>query len=186
MSAQTILIGCYILLALLVLLSLKHSALARPFKLGLVIITSAFYVVTWFYIKGLMGWATPDSVPDAFRVHWVHIAEPNKARGNPGTIYYWVSALDDADLLKSPPRAHRIPWSIENAEAAQAAKTRLDAGELLNGRISYNVLDGEQSDAEQPPSGDGKSPAGEDNERPAFEFTEVVPPTLPEKTVPIQ
>ena len=42
MSAQTILIICYLLLAVLVLLSLKHSSLARPFKLALVVITSAF------------------------------------------------------------------------------------------------------------------------------------------------
>ncbi|MDC1329797.1 hypothetical protein N8291_10835 [Pseudomonadales bacterium] len=50
MSAQSILILCYITLALLLLLSLKHSSLARPFKLGLVVITSVFYMVTWFHI----------------------------------------------------------------------------------------------------------------------------------------
>jgi len=44
MSTQTILIICYITLALMVLLSLKHSSLARPFKLGLVVITSMFYI----------------------------------------------------------------------------------------------------------------------------------------------
>lgn len=186
MSAQSILIICYILLALLVLLSLKHSALARPFKLGLVVLTSTFYMVTWFYLKGMMGWATPDPIPEAFRVHWVHIDEPNKSQGDTGTIYYWVSALDAADLLSSPPRAHRIPWTIDAAEAAQDAKNRLDAGELLNGRISHNVLDGEKPEAEEMPPGEGQSPEGDDNERPAFTFTTVVPPTLPMKTVPIQ
>ena len=105
MSAQSILILCYITLALLLLLSLKHSSLARPFKLGLVVITSVFYMVTWFHILDLLGWATPDPTPEAFRVLWIHIEEPNKAQGDPGTIYYWVSALDDADLVSSPPRA---------------------------------------------------------------------------------
>jgi hypothetical protein len=186
MSAQTILIICYLLLAVLVLLSLKHSSLARPFKLALVVITSAFYMVTWFHISGLLGWASPDPMPDTFRVHWIHIEEPNKAQGDAGTIYYWVSALDDANLMSSPPRAHRIPWTIDAAEAAQDAKNRLDAGELLNGRISHNVLDGEKPLDEEPPAGKGQTPEGHDHERPAFEFTTVAPPTLPEKTVPIQ
>ena len=186
MSTQTILIICYITLALMVLLSLKHSSLARPFKLGLVVITSMFYMVTWFHILGLLGWATPDPTPEAFRVHWIYIEEPNKAKGDPGTIYYWVSALDDAELVSGPPRAHRIRWTIEAAKAAQDAKNRLDAGELLNGRISHNVLDGEKPGGEEPPAGKGQSPEGNDNERPAFEFTAVVPPTLPVKTVPIQ
>ncbi len=63
MSAQTILIICYLLLAVLVLLSLKHSSLARPFKLALVVITSAFYMVTWFHISGSAGMGQPR--PDA-------------------------------------------------------------------------------------------------------------------------
>jgi hypothetical protein len=48
------------------------------------------------------------------------------------------------------------------------------------------VLDGEKPEAEEMPPGEGQSPEGDDNERPTFTFTTVVPPTLPMKTVPIQ
>ncbi len=151
---------------------------------GLTVVgVSALYAVTWISLGGLMGWASPDPMPTDFRVLWISMDEPDKAGGTPGTIYFWVRALDEAGLPAGPPRAHRVPWSETAAEEAQAAMAQIEDGELLNGRIGRGVVSESGETPEETGYAGEASVAGGGGDRPRFEFTRVPPPALPPKTV---
>jgi hypothetical protein len=181
---------------LVLALSLAYAAVAAlllTFNLGTrfgpwikgaaIVAVSALYAVTWVNLGGLMGWASPDPMPENFRVLWISSDEPDKVSGADGTIYFWIRALDEAGLPAGAPRAHRIPWSESAAEAAEEAMARIEEGELLNGHLGRGVV----AESEKPPEEAGY--AGEDSvtggggERPLFEFVRVPPPALPAKTV---
>ena len=186
MISQLMVIGCYVFIAVLLLVAIKYSSLSRLLKSVIVIITAVFYLISWLAIERLLGWATPATLPEAFRVHWIHIQEPNKVREEPGSLYYWISSIDDANLQITPPRAYYRPWTVEDAEAAQAAKQRLEAGEILNGRISYNVLGSDARETDKETRTQGQAAEAAEERRPSFEFLTVAPASLPEKINPIQ
>jgi len=186
MTPEILAISCYVLIAVLLLVCLKVSALRRIYKITLIVLTSGFYMISWWAISDLKGWATPANLPETFRVHWIHIEEPNKTARREGHIFYWVSAKDLEGRLETAPRAHRMPWTLEDAEAAQHAKDRLNAGELLDGRISYNGLGSKAETTEARVGDQGQGAPDNELNRPSFEFLTVAPPSLPDKKVPIQ
>jgi len=155
-------------------------------KAGAVVVVTGLYAVAWQGHKELLGWATGEPLPDEFRVHWVAIDEPDKATGTAGTIYYWVRELDSAGLAYGQPRAHRVAWDEATAEAAEAALEQLEDGELLNGRLSRQVVDPTASP--QPVEGadydGGDLSSSASGDRPRFEFTRVPAPALPSKPPP--
>ena len=144
---------------------------------------SVLYAVTWINLGGLMGWPSPEPMPENFRVLWISTDEPDKLSGADGVIYFWIRALDEAGLPVGPPRAHEVPWSEAAAEAAVEAMARIEEGELLNGRLGRGVV----SESEKPPEEAGytgeDSVTGGGGDRPLFEFVRVPPPALPAKTV---
>ncbi len=170
------------------LLNLNLSVTTRfgwGIKLAAIVLVSGLYVGAWVGHKGLMGWPTSERMPEDFRLHWVTVKEPDKATGADGSIFFWVRMLDEAGLPQGDPRAYRVPWDEETAEAAEAALEQLEAGKPLNGRMSRQIID---TDADLTPE-EGRDYAGNDGttgsaERPRFEFVRVLPPTLPAKPVP--
>ncbi len=184
--------------SVIVILSLAYAAVAAlllnlnlatryngAVKFGAIAVVSGLYIGAWNGHQDLLGWATPQGMPEEFRVHWITIDEPDKKTGEDGSIFFWVRELDQAGLPASEPRAHRVPWDQDTAEAAQEALEKLEQGEPLNGRMSRQVLA-----EEEPPPQEGLdyegAPAlsGSDGFRPQFEFSRVPPPTLPPKAVP--
>lgn len=150
-----------------------------------IVLVTVFYAVAWRGHLGLLGWATTAPLPDEFRLHWITIDEPDKATGADGTIFFWVRELDRAGLPRGAPRAHRVRWDEQTAEAAEEALVELEGGKPLNGRMSRQVVD---PDARPPPvegvdyRGDPTASAS-GGERPRFEFSRVPPPALPPKAV---
>jgi hypothetical protein len=59
----------------------------------------------------------------------------------------------------------------------------MDEGELLNGRMSNNMLNEEDDETSNDSYEQGDVPAGEDGFTPMFEFFDVPPPSLPKKQV---
>ncbi|MFV2091223.1 MAG: hypothetical protein ACC642_11230, partial [Pseudomonadales bacterium] len=109
-------------------------------KAGSILLVTGLYFGSWSSFQGLTGWATAESMPEEFRVLWITLDDRDKQSGQPGTIYFWVRELDEAGLPVGAPRAYRLAWSEEAAEAAQEAVDRLAEGELLNGRLASNLL----------------------------------------------
>lgn len=125
--------------ALLLNLNLKTSHALRV-KVAAIGATTCFYVVTWFGFQAMSGWASTQPPPEQFRLLWVSIEERKKEDKTPGYIYFWVRALDEADLPIGPPRAHRVEWSETAAETAEAAAAAIQEGQELNGTMSRNLM----------------------------------------------
>ncbi len=103
------LIAAYILIAILLLSVLLYSRLHWATKAGLIIITSAFYLVLYYSFPPLLGWPTKAELPDRFRVNATYVREPNKQLGTDGAIYLWITDLrvPPNDAL---PRAYELPY----------------------------------------------------------------------------
>ena len=159
-------------------------------RYGVLVKTSAIVLVTglyggvWYGYQGLMGWATPETLPEEFRVHWITVDEPVKETGEAGTIYFWIRALDEAGLPVGPPRAHQVPWDEDSAEAAEESLTRLEDGELLNGQLSRNLMTEEETSVEGADYAGDRTLSGDGGRLPDFEFVRVPPPALPPKPAP--
>ena len=92
------------------LLNLNLATRYSPWiKATAILVVTVLYAGTWLGTRNLLGWASPDPIPDTFRVLWISMDEPDKSSGTPGSIYFWVRELDEAGLPKGEPRAHRIP-----------------------------------------------------------------------------
>jgi hypothetical protein len=181
-GAALVLTLAYVAVAALLL----NLNLATRYRVGVkaaaIVMVSLLYVGAWQGIRGLMGWPTPDLMPEKFRVLWITIEEPDKGEGLPGSIYYWARALDEAGLPGGAPRAYSVPWSEEEAESAQAALERMEEGEVLDGRRTRAMLSQAEGDAAAPEEDwGGRGSVGEDERPPLFEFIPVAPPTLPAK-----
>lgn len=171
------------LAALLAHLNLR-TRLPRAVKAGAIVVVTGLYVGAWQAHKGLLGWATPESLPDQFRLHWVTVDEPDKASGGAGAIYFWVRELDEAGLAQGAPRAYSIPWDEATAEEAAEALARLQEGKPLNGFLSRQALAPEaEAEIEGADYGSGFDSAMS-GDRPRFEFSRVPPPALPAKAAP--
>ncbi len=166
------------------LLSLNLATRYSPaVKATAIALVTGLYGFSWFGLNGVMGWATPAAMPDDFRVLWIAMDEPDKTTQEPGFIYFWVRALDEAGLPIGAPRAHRVQWSEASAEAAQAALAQIEEGDLLNGSLGRSLV-GEQSETESATQYAGTQVvSGNGGERPNFEFVRVPPPALPAKAI---
>ena len=167
------------------LLNLNLATRYSPWiKATAILVVTVLYAGTWLGTRNLLGWASPDPIPDTFRVLWISMDEPDKSSGTPGSIYFWVRELDEAGLPKGEPRAHRIPWTEQSAEAAVQALARMDSGELLNGRMGRNLVDDQSPPDEGADYVGESSVAGDTGGQPNFEFFRVPPPSLPPKGAP--
>jgi hypothetical protein len=119
----------YVLLGLLLLAAVTRARLPWPVKAAAVVVTSAFYVVAYFRIEGLLGWAAHERLPPQFQLLWARSVEPNLAAGSRGAVYLWIEELDEANLPSGVPRAYRLPWS-----AALARKIETARDEIMNRR----------------------------------------------------
>ena len=183
-NAVVMLSVAYVVVAALLLnLNLKTSHAPRV-KVAAIVVTTCFYMVTWFGFQAMSGWASTQPLPEQFRLLWVSIEERKKEDRNPGYIYYWVRALDEADLPIGPPRAHRVEWSEAAAETAEAAASAIEEGQELNGTLSRNLMTpSEEGDAVSGYAGEN-SVTGASDEEVNIRFNRAPPRHLPAKPVP--
>ncbi|MFX7804446.1 hypothetical protein ABTK17_19325, partial [Acinetobacter baumannii] len=76
-----------------------------------VVVTSAFYIVTFLATRSLLGWASVDRLPASFKLLQARIVDPHTVEGDPGSIYLWIEALDEDNRPSGVPRAYRLPYS---------------------------------------------------------------------------
>lgn len=121
------LIAAYVLIALLLLSINLYSRWSWPVKAATIIVTSAFYAVTYFSVPGLLGWPTSESLPEKFKLNAVQVVQPDKLSGDEGAIYLWVTAIRE---LKpgTVPRAYRLPYSDPLYEKVNEARIKMNKG----------------------------------------------------------
>lgn len=126
----------YVLLAALLLVVLVYARLPWPAKAVAVVVTSAFYIVSFVGVQGLLGWASVDRLPVTFKLLQARIVEPHSLEGDPGSIYLWVEALDADNRPSGIPRAYRIRYSDRLAEQTDRATREIAAGRPQGGRAA--------------------------------------------------
>lgn len=125
----------YVLVCVL-LLSLNLTSLWRWWiKAAAIIITTAFFGVTYQAINGLMGWPTTDRLPSRFSLVWTQVAEPDKKSKDPGAIYVWAEELDANNVPSSRPRSYQLPYSDPLAREIARAQEKRDRGVEVMGRV---------------------------------------------------
>ncbi len=126
----------YALIGALLLVVLVYARLHWSAKAVAVIVTSAFYIASFVGARGLLGWATVDRLPAAFKLLQARIVEPHSLEGDPGAIYLWVETLDDGNRPSGVPRAYRLPYRGSLAEKADKAIAEIAAGRPQGGRAA--------------------------------------------------
>lgn len=126
----------YALLGALLLVVLVYGRLHWSLKAAAVVVTSAFYVVSFGGMRGLLGWASTERLPVTFKLLKSRIVEPHSLEGDPGSIYLWVEELDEDNRPSGVPRAYRVPYSDALAEKTHTAENEIAAGHPQGGRAA--------------------------------------------------
>ena len=184
-------IGSYVVIAVLLLSLNLGSRWQWGIKATAIAITTAFFGVSYASISGLIGWPSEARVPQRFQLHWATVVEPDKLNGLPGSIYLWVEALDENNMLAGTPRAFRVPYSRELADRIGRAKERIEQGtdQLGTARdldVPESEPDADRRLAGAPPRqnepGSPGDPTAFIQHMPSIEFEDMPPPPLPPKT----
>jgi hypothetical protein len=188
----------YALIGALLLVILVFARLPWPVKALFVVVTSAFYIASFFGTRGLLGWATVDRLPATFKLLQVRIVEPHSLESDPGSIYLWVEALDDDNRPSGVPRAYRLPYTEPLAEKADKAASEVAAGRSQAGRaadfgtgeggllaIARQLITPEailETSGGDPSTGGGLAAAPRAGD--GVSFTPLLPPRMPPKDIP--
>jgi hypothetical protein len=187
----------YALLGVLLLVVCVFARIPWPVKAAAIVLTSAFYVVSFFATRGLLGWSSTDPLPPKFKLLGARIVEPHSLEGDPGTIHLWVEALDDDNFPSGVPRAYRLPYDAHLAERTEAA-VRASANGVPQGGRTADFGNGQGGNAEatareatpstiittgggDPSSGGPIDPQLDQQQNQAVNFTPLAPPRMPPK-----
>jgi len=136
------LVAAYVLIGLILLSINLYSNWSWKVKAGTIILTSIFYIVTYLSFPPLLGWPTSETLPERFQLIAAHVQQPNKITGDDGSIYLWVSRIENL-ASPSPPRAHRLEYSNELHEMVIKANSNLNKGiaQLGEAEDQENIID---------------------------------------------
>ena len=126
----------YALIGALLLVVVVYARLHWSAKAIAVVVTSVFYIASFVGVRGLLGWATVDRLPVAFKLLQARIVEPHSLEGDPGSIYLWVETLDEGNRPSGVPRAYRLPYRDALAEKTDKAISEIVAGRPQGGRAA--------------------------------------------------
>ena len=185
----------YAVIGALLLLVLVYARLHWSLKAVAIVLTSAFYVISFGGMRGLLGWAAMDRLPASFKLVAARIVEPHSLEGDPGSVYLWVEELDQDNRPSAIPRAFRIPYTPELAEKTLAAENEIRAGRTQGGRAAdFGGGDGTimdlvreyitpktilQTTGGDSSTGEFTAPAAAEAQGPLF--TPLLPPRMPPK-----
>jgi len=187
----------YALLGVLLLVVCVFARIPWPVKAAAIVLTSGFYVVSFFATRGLLGWSSTDPLPPKFKLLGARIVEPHSLEGDPGAIHLWVEALDDDNFPSGAPRACRLPYDAHLAERTEAA-VRASANGVPQGGRTADFGNGQGGNAEatareatpstiittgggDPSSGGPIDPQLDQQQNQAVNFTPLAPPRMPPK-----
>jgi hypothetical protein len=190
----------YALIGVLLLTACLFTRLPLAVKAGAIVVTSAFYVVSFYATRGLLGWSSVDPLPAHFKLLQARIVEPHSLAGDPGAIHLWVEELDDDNRPSGVPRAYRLPYDVHLAEKTEAAIKASADGKPQGGRTADHGTgeggDGQSTAREITPSsitttagGDPESgglldPGIAHDQSQSVVFSPLAPPRMPPKDAP--
>jgi hypothetical protein len=129
------LVAAYVVLAVL-LLSLNLTSLWRWWiKAAAIIVTTAFFAVTFQAVSGFLGWPTTQKLPARFNLVSSLVVEPDKRTNDRCCIYLWAEELDANNIPSSKPRSYQLPYSDALARKITRAQEKRDRGVDVMGRV---------------------------------------------------
>lgn len=126
----------YAVIGVLLLVACLFTRLPLPVKAGAIVVVSAFYVVSFYATRGLLGWSAVDPLPAHFKLLQARIVEPHSLAGDPGAIHLWVEEIDEDNRPSGVPRAYRLPYDVHLAEKTEAAIKASADGRPQGGRTA--------------------------------------------------
>ena len=157
------LVLAYVVLATL-LLSINLTSLWRWWvKAGAIVVTTAFFGLTYYAINGLMGWPTAQRLPPRFTLLWSLVSEPNHRTNSPGAIYLWVDELDANNVPAGRPRSYQLAYSDKLARKIAGAQERRENGKDVMGVVSDRQISPDAEPKSDIKMGQVKPNKGEQN-----------------------
>ena len=118
---------CYVALAFLLVLFNLRTSFHWIFKSSMIGIVTLFYILTYNSFKEIVGWPTADILPERFRLIAAQIYEPNALLNSEGSIYLWLTNMDNLAGLGTP-RSYELPYSKEIHEKVSKALVDIKNG----------------------------------------------------------
>jgi hypothetical protein len=190
----------YALIGVLLLVACLFTRLPWPIKAATIVITSAFYVVSFYAMMGLLGWSSVDPLPPHFKLLHARIVEPHSRMGDPGAIHLWVEELDDDNRPSGVPRAYRLPYTAKLAQKTEAAVKASAEGKPQGGRTAdFGTGEGGEGQVTarevtpsaitttgggDPSSGGPLDPGVMHDQSQSIVFSPLPPPRMPPKDAP--
>jgi len=142
------LIAAYTLLAVLLLSINLYSKWSWQLKSVTIIITSAFYIVSYFSFPPLLGWPTSQKLPVHFRLLASEVHQPDKLTGEEGSVYLWLKEIENITSRVSP-RAYVLPYSTLLHEKIINVQTKIDRGIPQLGEYEEDIMRQEVLDSSE-------------------------------------
>jgi hypothetical protein len=126
----------YVVMAVLLLCMGLTSRFAWWIKAVLIVVTSGFFIESFFATKGLLGWPGTGQLPHRFQLLWTRVVEPDPKLSDPGAIYLWVEELDENNVPSGTPRSYRLKYTPPLADRSNKAKDEIMSGNPQEGTAS--------------------------------------------------
>jgi hypothetical protein len=136
----------YVVMAVLLLCMGLTSRFAWWIKGVVIVVTSMFFVESFFATKSLLGWPGTGQLPHRFQLLWTRVVEPDPKINDPGAIYLWVEELDENNVPSGTPRSFKLKYTPPLADRSNKAKDEIMAGNPQEGTASD--LEGEEAKTE--------------------------------------
>ena len=145
-------LSAYVIVAVLLLSLNVAPRWSWWVKATSIVVTSAFFIVSYYSIIDIMGWPVKDDMPERFQLHWARIIEPDKLLNTPGAIFLWVEELDDQNIPQGVPRAFRLPYTVPLDNGVNDALDMISNGQDVGGTAQeYDEEEQEQEEGEVDP-----------------------------------
>jgi hypothetical protein len=123
----------YVVMAVLLLSMGLTSRFAWWIKGVVIVVTSAFFIESFFATESLLGWPGAGRLPHRFQLLWTRVVEPDPKVADPGAIYLWVEELDENNVPSGTPRSYKLRYSPPLADQSNKAKDEIMAGNPQEG-----------------------------------------------------
>lgn len=123
----------YVVMAVVLLCMGLTSRFTWWIKAGVIVVTSAFFVESFYATKSLLGWPGTGQLPHRFQLLWTRVVEPDPKISDPGAIYLWVEELDDNNVPSGLPRSFKLKYTPPLADQSNKAKDEIMAGNPQEG-----------------------------------------------------
>lgn len=182
MSIPLILGISYALMAGLLLSLNLATPWRREIKTAAIVLVSLFYLGAYHGAQNLRGWATSDTPPNPFKLHYAVVEEPDKSTRTKGAIYLMAQKIDNRGVARGQPRLYKLPFSPELADEVEEAMAQKEGGKPLEANLSYKAANAEDADEIQKRDGQDSRPEslGEED-RLQLNFRELPSVSLPPK-----